>query len=271
MMKNQLVRVILSTIFIGLATSLSSQPNDSWKAGSALSLTGNATSLYCFIETAENRWTETEKADALQALTEAQNWLVQQAACWDVDLSFQNFALQQDATFVFPSIEKGTGSGKESVDWVNRILKKAGFRNAKKAYKALSTAVGNKNIHLLVFAKADGTSYAMRFARGMRKKKYFVEGVLLYQHYGNGVPVPLAAVGAHEILHLYGAWDLYTTYAQTADRHAKAIEHFSDDIMLRVDYDIQRLQVDRLTAWLLGWNTQEEAFFEWFRPSDFKR
>ncbi len=270
-MRKQHRFLVFICIFFGFSGPLSAQPNDSWKAGSAYQLSGQSQTVYCFIETADIRWTEEEKKASIQALEEAQNWLVQQAAKWQVPLSFKNHALLQENTIEVPVIEKGTGSGKERVDWVLQVLRQAGYRNARRAYRQLSQQYAAKNIQLVIFARADGVSYAMRFARGMRKQKYFMEGVLLYQRYDNGSPMPLAAVAAHEILHLYGAWDLYPTYAQTADRHAKALELFPNDIMLRVDYDIQRLQVDRLTAWLLGWNTQEEEIFEWFRPSDFKK
>ena len=246
------------------------QPNDSWKAGSAYQLFGQSNTVYCFIETADNPWTETEKKASLLALQEAQSWLVQQANRWNTALSFKNHALASEA-IVVPAISKGTGSGTERVDWVQQIVCELGYRNAKHAYKHLRRKFGNKNIQLIIFARADGTSYAMRFAKGMRKKKFFLEGILLYQQYSNASAMPTAAVIAHELLHLYGAWDLYTTYAQTADRHAKAIELYPNDIMLRVDFRLETLQIDQLTAWLIGWNKQEEAVFEWFRPSDFKR
>jgi len=83
--------------------------------------------------------------------------------------------------------------------------------------------------------------------------------------------MPVTSIIAHEILHIYGAWDLYTTYAQTREKQTKATELYPDDIMLRVGYDMEILKVDRLTAWLLGWNTQEEEIFEWFRPGDYSK
>ena len=247
------------------------QPNDSWKAGSAYQLHGQSNTVYCFIEIADNPWTETEKTASLLALQEAQSWLVQQAESWNVALSFQNHGLTAGEAIVVPAISKGTGSGKERVDWVRQIVRELGYCNAKKAYRKIQKKYGIDNIQLILFAHAEGTSYAMRFAKGMRKKKFLLEGILLYQQYTGGSTMPTAAVIAHELLHLYGAWDLYPTYAQTSDRYAKAIELYPNDIMLRVDFRLETLQIGRLTAWLIGWNEQEEAVFEWFRPADFKR
>lgn len=254
----------------GFQLDVHSQPKDDWQAGSAYQLCGKTSTLYCFIETADNPWTEAEKEASLSALQQAQNWLMHQAGKWHVSLTFQNHALTSEA-IVVPTIAEGTGSGKERVDWVHQLVNDLGYSNTKSAYRKLRRKYGNKNLQLIIFARANGTSYAMRFANGMRKKKFFLEGILLYQQYSGGSAMPTAAVLAHELLHLYGAWDLYTTYAQTADRHAKAIEHYPNDIMLRVDFRLENLQVDQLTAWLIGWNKNEEASFEWFRPADFQR
>lgn len=119
-------------------------------------------------------------------------------------------------------------------------------------------------------ANGVGRPYSMRYAKGLNKKKYFMEGTIVYNRYANGAPIPVPAVIAHEILHLYGAWDLYATYAQTKDRQYKANELYPRDIMLRVDHNINSLSIGSLTAWLIGWNKKQEDIYEWFRPSDFQ-
>lgn len=248
-----------------------SQPNDRWLAGSAFELKGQVQTLYCFIETPTDPWTPEEKDQMLSALNQAQEWLIVQATEWNTHLSFNTQVLVDGRSLVIPQIASGTGSGKERVDWVSEITKLAGYGNSKRAYRKLSKAFNNKNIYLIIFAHADGMSYAMRFAKGMKKKKYFLEGAILYQHYDNGTEMPLPAVIAHETLHMYGAWDLYTTYAQTPEKHAKAMEQYPNDIMLRVGNDLSVLKIDNLTAWLMGWNQDQEDIFEWFRPTDFRK
>ena len=105
----------------------------------------------------------------------------------------------------------------------------------------------------------------------MKKKKYFFESLILYQEYNNGAPIPIDAVFSHEILHLYGAWDLYKTYSQTYDRQQLASELYPDDIMLRVDHNLNSLKVEQLTAYLIGWSKTKPENFEWFRPGDFAK
>ena len=247
------------------------QPDDRWQAGSSKSLKGEVLTLYCFVETRANPWTSDEKQEKLQALQQAQKWLMEQAANWNVGLQFENADLLEESVWDVVDIPTGTGSGTEQVDWIRKATQQAGYSNAKKAFRKLSNRYGTNNMHLLIFAKADGISYAMRYARGMNKKKYQMEGVLIYQRYDNGAEMPTPAIIAHEILHTSGAWDLYATYAQSREKQNKAMELFPDDIMLRVGYDLHNLKADKLTAWLVGWNQTKEDQFEWFRPEDFKK
>jgi len=266
--KTKLLVVLL--FFLGFF-QLHAQPNDRWHTGSAKDLRGNVLTLYVFLETTTNPWTAEEKQAKLNELSIAQQWLISQANTWGVPLNFTSKPLGKAASLQFENIPKATGSGTERTDWALEILKKSGYRNARQAYRKISRQSGFDNIQLLFFAKAGGISYAMRFASNFRKRKFFMESVMLFQRYDNDAQMPVAAIIAHEILHLYGAWDLYTTYAQTADRHQKAQELFPDDIMLRVGYELNHLKVDDLTAWLVGWNKTEQPIFEWFRPVDFKR
>ncbi len=163
----------------GFQLDVHSQPKDDWQAGSAYQLCGKTSTLYCFIETADNPWTEAEKEASLSALQQAQNWLMHQAGKWHVSLTFQNHALTSEA-IVVPTIAEGTGSGKERVDWVHQLVNDLGYSNTKSAYRKLRRKYGNKNLQLIIFARANGTSYAMRFANGMRKKKFFFSKEFFY-------------------------------------------------------------------------------------------
>ncbi|HOI33047.1 MAG TPA: hypothetical protein PLC47_09795, partial [Bacteroidales bacterium] len=202
-----------------LATIGAAQPKDRWHAGSAKDLKGEVLTLYVFLETDAAPWSSEDKKTKLAELGTAQQWLVRQASKWDVLLEFARRPLGNNESIQLEHIPTGTGSGKERVDWAKEILKKSGYRNARQAYRKLSRKTGFDNLQLLFFANTGGISYAMRYAKNINKRKYFMEAVLIYQRYDNDAHMPVEAIIAHEILHLYGAWDLYTTYAQTTDRH----------------------------------------------------
>ncbi len=262
----------ISLILLSILTlSMHAQNKDRWKAGSAKDLTGKVLFLVCYISTPNNSWGENEKGEMIKNLIDAENWLVLQADQFYVKISFQNVILNDDKNITFDTIEPGLATGRERVDWVSRVLKKLGYKNAKQAFRKVRKKYKTDNIVVLIMSKGGGRPYSMRYAKGYNKKKYFVEGTIIYNKYQNGAPMPLSAVIAHELLHLYGAWDLYTTYAQTIDRQQKAQQLYPNDIMLRVDHNIDSLSIGSLTAWLIGWNKNQEDIFEWFRPSDYKK
>ena len=146
-------------------------------------------------------------------LIEAENWLIREGKRYGVDMRFAHgfFGWEQDISF--PKIASGFGSGKERVDWVSSVLHKVGYQSPLTFHKWVSQKASNSQV--LVFAKQKGNSYAISYEIGMEKELYFVEGAMLYAESHRGTPI-LASDIAHEVLHLYGAWDLYETFAQTA-------------------------------------------------------
>ena len=95
---------------------------------------------------------------------------------------------------------------------------------------------------------------------------YFMEGATLYEKQSNGYTLTSSAI-AHEILHLFGGWDLYATFEQTQDREDKARQMFPNSVMLRTSSNINELSVDEVTAWLIGWNDDAKPWYGWFKPN----
>jgi hypothetical protein len=114
--------------------------------------------------------------------------------------------------------------------------------------------------------KGSGKSYAIKYAsESLDRELYFVEGAMLYEKQRNGVELAPAQI-AHEILHLFGAWDLYETPHQTKLNETVAKESFPDSVMGRVAHNINSLKIDPLTAWLIGWNNKPEPWFKLLKP-----
>ena len=123
------------------------------------------------------------------------------------------------------------------------------------------------NSLVLIIANKKGRGYAMQYSKEMNKEKYFLEGCILYKQYDEKNALASSSI-AHEILHLFGAWDLYETFQQSKDREVKAKQLFPNDIMLRTSNNINELKIDKLTAWLVGLSSTEEKWYNWFRPKN---
>ena len=265
-MNRHLLAGLLWAIFL-VAYQSAAQSVGKWRAGSASELIGNVYTLNCFIsEEGGNTWTPEEKQQVLEKQREAFAWIKQQALAYQVDVNFDangNFGLKEDIKM--PVVERGTASGKEPVDWVSRVLYKVGYKSTQDFVKWVEKNTNTKQIQVIIYAKGKGNGYAMASSTEMNKELYFVEGAILYEKYNNGGDLAASSI-AHEILHLYGAWDLYKTFSQSAENEKRARERFPNSIMLRTSYKINELEIDELSAWLIGWNKSSKKWYETFRP-----
>ena len=71
---------------------------------------------------------------------------------------------------------------------------------------------------------------------------------------------------AHEILHLFGGWDLYKTFQTSEEQEKEARIQFPNSVMLRTSYDVSDVEIDPLTAWRIGWSEQPTGAY-FFQPT----
>lgn len=262
----KIISIFLFLLIFYSSEILAQSPNK-WRAGSANKLEGKIYTLSCFVSNANNEWTYDEKLVVLKKLNESTQWLSEQALSLKISLSFENgnFGLKDDIKM---EIASGTASGKEEVDLISKVLLKIGYKRPLDLYDWVKRNTTCKNVQVIIFMKGKGNGYAMTFNSNMNSEKHFVEGAILYEKYlGNG---ELASSSiAHEILHLYGGWDLYKTFAQTQDREDKARKLFPNSVMLRTSYNIKELSIDEVSQWLIGWNDSPKDWYEWFKPKEY--
>ncbi len=234
------------------------------RAGSAVTLFGKVYVLSIFISE-DGKWGAEAKNQAYQKLYQAQNWLTLQAKRYGIsNLSFENgnFGLEKDI------IVSPISTDIKKVDWTYSVLTNVGYTSPLQFYDwFLKNKSHCSSCICLIFANKNGRSFAVPFKPDVDKKKYFVEGAMIFQNYDSGNETAAATI-AHEILHLYGAFDLYQhPSARTNDVEAYAKKLFPNDIMLRVSYNINELVVDKLTAYLVGFSQESESWFDYFRPN----
>lgn len=264
-MKKQLV---LFSFFLPFA--IQAQNIDKWRAGSAKTLTGKIYTLSCFVSGPGSEWTYNEKVEMLDSVKACQAWLKNQALKYNVNVDFEqsgNFGLDKDIKLA--SIERGTASGNESVDWVAKVFGKLGYKTPLDFDGWIKSNTTANNYNVIIFVKGEGNGYAMAYSTDMAslKDKFYVEGSVLYEQYNGGGKLASSSI-AHETLHVYAAWDLYQTFSQSASNEQRAKELFPNSVMLRTAYDINELEIDPLTAWLIGWNKYPEKWYESFRPKE---
>jgi hypothetical protein len=234
--------------------------------GSAGALRGGVYVLKCFVSEQGGGFSYKEKTDLAQKCDEAVTWLVEQAKTYNVSVRFEGGTFGLDADVKLDDIGYGPDDRGNSAAMVSKTLKEIGYPNSLAFHSWARGNIDCQNAIVLIFMKGRGKSYAIPYtSESLDRELYFVEGSVLYEKQWNGVELAPAQI-AHEILHLFGAWDLYETPHQTKLNETVAKETFPDSVMGRVAHDISSLKIDPLTAWLIGWNDKPEPWFKLLKP-----
>ena len=232
--------------------------------GSASSLRGLAYTLSIFVDRAEHRWTRDEKLNHLGQCRAAEQWLVAEARRYGVSLRFHNggnYGL--GSSLSVSCIPKDADGDAQPAPLLRTLLLQVGWEDPIALHKAILRETGAQNVHAVMHVRAPGRSTAAPFSARIDAAR-FLEGCAVHAESRKGVAEsPL--VYAHEILHLYGAWDFYQRPDYAIEQVALAKQRFANDVMLKATRDIESCEVGPVTAWRVGWRA-EEGWYERLRP-----
>ena len=231
-------------------------------AGSAKMLKGKTYSLLFFLSDDQSEWSYIEKQLILQQITDAENWLTEQAEKYNQTLRFEHGFFGWDEDILFQKMPQGNRSGNEDVFLTNKIIQKVGYDNQNQ----LIDQIPADNIQLLFLFKQDGVSYAFPYSPNLSKEIFYLEGMSIYHRFNEKTPQCTSCI-AHEMLHLFGAWDLYKSFQTSKAQEEQAKKLYPNSIMLRTSYNIKELNIDPVTAWRIGWIKTPPTGGEFFRPA----
>jgi hypothetical protein len=236
--------------------------------GSAKSLHGKIKVINCFVSAGKNQWLETEKLDLLNMQVKALDWIKQQGekrwAVNDITFSVSSFGVTKDIQL--DTIMSDKEPSNIGINWIPLVLRKIGYNDATWFRDSIKSRNDQDNLVVIVFAKSKGRSYAQPTNSDNPVYERFTEGAIIYSEYFNNKKLNVGTV-AHEILHLFGAWDLYNSKLQRPEVEQKAWQLFPRSIMLNPHNNIDELVVDQVTAWTIGWLNRYWSWYEFFRPA----
>ncbi len=273
-MKRELRRVkLISAVLVFLFCIAAAPVNEptgkkmpaEYNIGSADILSGEIYVLSCFVSADNTQWTANEKREAQGSLSKAESWLQKQAKRYNVQVNFSGGTFGMDADIENNDIGYGSGCGTERVDVISEVLTSIGYDSPRDFYNWVLTNTPCTKTYIMLFVKGKGISYSMPYNKRCNPDIYFVEGSVIYSHDPEGHKLNESDV-AHETLHLFGAWDLYENFEQSAKHEKRARELYPNDIMLRTSYNINELEVSEMSAWAIGWNNNYKPIFNWFKP-----
>lgn len=222
-------------------------PRSSYKLGSARSLEGKNLIYSLFVDTPDAKWTQRDKKNALKELEIAKEYIEAEA---------KSYHKKVDLVVDFEENEDLTGNArinfslKDGEDYEEALDEEiAGWLEDQVDYEALVKEYKAKGIAMIVFVNHKGSTYAICYD-GVDNPK---ESLVMFAE-----EVP--AVYAHEILHLFGAHDLYEEAEYTEEICEYVKKAYPDEIMYTVRDQNGRLnnseiqnELSPITAYHLGW------------------
>lgn len=239
--------------------------NDTRNYGSAKELKGVVYGLVVFVETDKCRFPKSSKDDFYRSWYSAQNWLVEQAAKMGQQVVFEGGNFGYDTSVAVSYIP--TGIPDNGTLFVDEVFRSVGYEDANGFCRWLANN-GYKNGFALIVTNRKDRSYSYHHTKETssgRDHNSLLETAVICRNGADGSYWPSSL--SHEVLHLFGAWDLYadSNYANSAEQQEMAYKMFPNSIMLRVGSSFDVLEVDCITAWLIGWTSKYEDWYPWFQ------
>lgn len=226
--------------------------------GNCGTLTRNPTLVVLFVDDAESAWNDTliQHFQNVQ-IAKAVEWMEQQADKYgvplDIQTKFYHGALDNGGKVYYPdTIAHKPDQG--DYDLLETVVGNMKEGTADQFYAKLRRDNGGEDVMFLCMMNKDGLSYARGHADPYSQ---IMEYAVVYAR-DTDVPATdalhqkthnRASVVAHELLHLFGAEEMY----EPEGRNTIAKEKYLKDVMLWTESFIVRNEVTEFTAYCLGW------------------
>ena len=212
-------------------------------AGNADKLVGNV--LLYKIWAGSPQWNNTDRQRFNQSFRSGLPWINRQAARHGKTVNF----IEEDAVF-HGNIANGLDNNYESEDRLIEILSHVSGRTLA-GMTSYAKSLGCDSWAPIFFCNHKGVSYAQYDKRSHVTLEYAVINRIMR---GSGSKEETTAGMVHEIMHVFGAFDLYQNYETTAEQAALMRKMFPRDLMDRSIDDISRYDIGDYTAYMVGWH-----------------
>ncbi len=211
-----------------------------------------------FVDTQDDYWEEEEKEYYYQQLLISQAWLVEQASLYGQYLNFENDYFLDNREHVYLEDVRRGQSPKYTV---NQALMEIGYDDFDDFLYRNSFDFENNKLKMVFFVKKYDRSHAYNYFSNKD-----LDLAIVYCRSTIGLMTNHFVI-SHEILHQFGAWDLYYGKSQTRETAQKAKELYPNSIMINTRTNLAELEVDDLTAWRIGWHYDYQEGYDEFDPN----
>ena len=207
----------------------------------------------------EGPFTTTRRESIMSNLLQSESWISHIAATYGKDVEFVNntIGLEDDPIHCkSPKPFECPASELTPVEDIIALTQSATINGV----EALAKDAGCSKYLILVFVNAQGRSYATH----TNQSPYLGDAFIFYSNIlkKNGLP---SGVIAHEMLHLFGAYDLYEGWGNPNSNTAKIIrDEWPNDVMNLSHEEVEQLSISPFTAWAVGLTDEKEGWYNDF-------
>ena len=219
-------------------------------AGSASALRGKCLVVNIFLNDGESSWKENDIAESLSRLGKALDFLSAECASYGAQVEFTASDITYSPRL---STSEKVPSDMENTIWIDLLFGKTVFGSLQGYVNDQFDTASYDNYCVLIHINKQGRCYSLYCDRANYDWQFYncERAVIYHTDDTSYVYCDYPAVYAHEILHLFGATDLYGEYV--SDEAASIIEHyFPNDIMHSVGSDLGFFAVSPYTAYASG-------------------
>ncbi len=225
--------------------------------GSCRKLVGSVYTLVVFLDDYESSWSDSARSDFYNNRFEpSASYIINEAERRNINLEFNygQYSTKKDSDkhLVYDGIVANSPNGAiNNLDIMSKTAKALGFTNKDVMHGFLQNYAGTSQVaYILVLNKA-GRAYAVSDTTydGVDSMEFVVA---FSASEGGNKWVGSSVI--HELLHLFGAADLYDTTGQYPDREKLCKKLYPNDIMRKSATNPETLSIGRLTECLIGWS-----------------
>ena len=230
-------------------------PRSSYGLGSAKFLKGKNLLLSLFVTTPQSSWTQEDQLQTLDKVGKAVAYIEEQAEDYQIEAE-----LLYDFT-QYPDLKKEVETEfliQEDVDFLDRLDEEIVlWQEEILCYEEMINKYGAEGIATMIFVNNPGISYAIVYDGTDSKKETMI---LFAQDYYQPGKAESATAYAHEILHVFGAHDLYEDAEFTKEVSDYVALTYPREIMYTVTQTGNGIDsvLSPVTAYHLGWIDKAE-------------
>ena len=197
-----------------------------------------------------------EKEHRMRLLEDAEEWIEGQAAKCGKMIRFVNGTSGLEGDAIYAPIPDDIDSPNYSSIDVNTYLELIDEQFDIEKLVSVGKDAGCDKAAVLIIADGKGRSFATHRTGELD----FIGEAVIYEPHNSELQ---AGVFVHEMLHLFGADDLYHPH-QSEENVEFIKEHYPGEVMLSGHAPTESLALSPYTLWRMGWTDEREEWFDAF-------